>query len=179
MKYLKTLIYVSCASFLFMACNQPTNNKANVQDSAKANNETNVKVVLKNENVNKSFIEYTLLKDALVSSNVGNAQQAASALSGSLAKIDGCDNTASLAKKIAVSSNIEEQRKNFIPLSSDLIALLKHTDIEQGTMYVQYCPMANSGEGAYWITGNQEIKNPYYGDKMLNCGEVKESITKK
>ena len=100
-------------------------------------------------------------------------------MSGSLAKIDGCDNTASLAKKIAVSSNIEEQRKNFIPLSSDLIALLKHTDIEQGTMYVQYCPMANSGEGAYWISGNQEIKNPYYGEKMLNCGEVKESITKK
>lgn len=179
MKYLKIIIYVSCASFLFMACNQPTNNKVNGQDSAKANIETNVKVVLKNEDVNRSFKEYTLLKDALVLSNVDNAQQAASALSESLTKIDGCNNTASLAKKIAVSSDIEEQRKNFVPLSSDLIALLKHTDIEQGTMYVQYCPMANSGEGAYWITGNQEIKNPYYGDKMLNCGEVKESITKK
>ena len=179
MKYLKIIIYVSCASFLFMACNQPTNNKVDGQDSVKANIETNVKVVLKNEDVNRSFKEYTLLKDALVLSNVGNAQQAASALSESLTKIDGCDQTASLAKKIAVSSDIEEQRKNFVPLSSDLIALLKHTDIEQGTMYVQYCPMANSGEGAYWITGNQEIKNPYYGDKMLNCGEVKESITKK
>jgi hypothetical protein len=36
--------------------------------------------------------------------------------------------------------------------------------------------MAKNGDGAYWLASEKEIKNPYYGDDMLNCGEVKEEI---
>jgi hypothetical protein len=47
-----------------------------------------------------------------------------------------------------------------------------------GSIYVQYCPMANEGKGGYWLSSQEEIMNPYYGDDMLHCGEVKETIAK-
>jgi hypothetical protein len=60
-----------------------------------------------------------------------------------------------------------------------LITLFKKAEITSGSMFVQYCPMANEGEGGYWLSSETEIRNPYYGDEMLNCGEVKETIEKK
>jgi len=38
--------------------------------------------------------------------------------------------------------------------------------------------MARDGAGAYWLSATKEIKNPYYGDAMLTCGETKEVINK-
>ncbi len=62
-------------------------------------------------------------------------------------------------------------------LSADIIALMKHTDVNSGNLYVQHCPMANEGEGGYWLAAEKEVRNPYYGDEMLNCGAVKETIS--
>jgi hypothetical protein len=53
---------------------------------------------------------------------------------------------------------------------------MKHTKIDSGSIFVQYCPMANDGDGGYWMASSNEIRNPYYGDEMLNCGEVKEEL---
>ena len=44
------------------------------------------------------------------------------------------------------------------------------------TIYYQFCPMARNGAGAYWLSAVKEIKNPYYGEAMLTCGENKEVI---
>ena len=88
-------------------------------------------------------------------------------------------NTADIAKNIAGYSDLSAQRKDFTVLNADFIALLKHADVEEGTVFVQYCPMANAGKGGYWMASNDEIRNPYYGDEMLNCGEVKETFSKK
>ena len=38
--------------------------------------------------------------------------------------------------------------------------------------------MANDNNGADWISKEKEIKNPYYGDEMLTCGSILETITK-
>ncbi|MBA4058359.1 MAG: hypothetical protein C0490_26815, partial [Marivirga sp.] len=48
--------------------------------------------------------------------------------------------------------------------------------LSMGILYLEYCPMANNNEGAYWLSNEKEIKNPYFGDKMLKCGSVKETI---
>jgi hypothetical protein len=37
--------------------------------------------------------------------------------------------------------------------------------------------MYNDKKGAIWLSETKEIKNPYYGKKMLTCGNVKEEIT--
>ena len=36
--------------------------------------------------------------------------------------------------------------------------------------------MAFNDAGAYWLSAASDIKNPYFGKKMLTCGEVKDSI---
>ena len=47
-----------------------------------------------------------------------------------------------------------------------------------GTIYKKFCPMAFNNDGAYWYADVEEIKNPYFGDKMLKCGSVKKTIEK-
>ena len=31
-------------------------------------------------------------------------------------------------------------------------------------------------EGAYWLSSIEDIRNPYYGARMLNCGKIEEVI---
>jgi hypothetical protein len=44
------------------------------------------------------------------------------------------------------------------------------------TTYYQRCPMANAGNGAYWMSQESEIKNPYYGAQMISCGKTIETL---
>ncbi len=131
---------------------------------------------IKDENTQQVYNDYLKLKDVLVSSDSVAAREAGKELASALSKVDGCENTATLATKLSQSGNLKEQRVHFTALSSDIVALMKHTDVNSGTLYVQYCPMANEGEGGYWLSAEKEVMNPYYGDEMLNCGEVKEII---
>jgi hypothetical protein len=55
-------------------------------------------------------------------------------------------------------------------------SLVKASKLSMGSIYVEYCPMANDNEGAYWLSNEKQIKNPYFGDAMLKCGSVKETI---
>jgi Cu(I)/Ag(I) efflux system membrane fusion protein len=43
-------------------------------------------------------------------------------------------------------------------------------------MYVQYCPMADNDKGGFWLSTEKQVINPYFGDMMLKCGEVTDSI---
>src|SRR5690606_4591357 len=101
---------------------------------------------------------------------------AADDLSNQLQDIEGCEEAARLANEIAQSDSLQAQREKFSILSDDLIALMKNADIKSGTIFVQYCPMANEGNGAYWMASQKDIRNPYYGEDMLECGEVKEEL---
>ena len=81
-------------------------------------------------------------------------------------------------KKITGLTDVEEQRQQFDFFSQALIKTIKVFGISDDTLYVQHCPMANNNEGADWISKEENIQNPYYGDKMLKCGIVKTTITK-
>jgi hypothetical protein len=63
--------------------------------------------------------------------------------------------------------------------SSSLFSLVKAFGATNQTAYYQRCPMANDNKGAYWISQEKEIRNPYYGEKMLKCGENKETLASK
>ena len=115
----------------------------------------------------------------LVASDSAKVKTAASDLAIALGKLTGFGSTAVLVEKIANSKDLSEQRINFTALSNDMINLVKKSEIASGKIYVQYCPMANEGIGGYWLSSQEEIMNPYYGDDMLHCGEVKETIAKK
>jgi Cu(I)/Ag(I) efflux system membrane fusion protein len=36
--------------------------------------------------------------------------------------------------------------------------------------------MANNNKGAKWLSSEEQIRNPFYGDVMLTCGSVVEVI---
>jgi Cu(I)/Ag(I) efflux system membrane fusion protein len=45
-----------------------------------------------------------------------------------------------------------------------------HTD---GNYYEMYCPMAFDLKGASWLQRKETLENPYFGESMLRCGELK------
>ena len=177
MNRLKTIIFCLTLTAGLSSCNQSANTGKSEKKDSSAVISTSADII---DTDNKEvYKHYLLLKDNLVNSDPSAAQKSGTELASALSNIKGCENTSSLAEKIALSNDLKFQRAQFIPLSSDIIALLKHTEIGSGKLYVQHCPMANEGEGAYWISSEKEIKNPYYGDKMLDCGSVTETIASK
>lgn len=135
---------------------------------------------------------YLTLKDALVATDGKAAKEAANQVLSSLSKVDMSlvNNDAhnywmeqheaikAHSEKITASNDIEEQRKQFDFLSQALIKTTKVFGIGEATLYVQHCPMANDNDGADWLSSVEEIRNPYFGDKMLTCGLVKTTIDK-
>lgn len=79
------------------------------------------------------------------------------------------------ATQISKTSDIEIQRNHFIHLSAHLINAIKTFGINQ-KVYVDYCPMVNNDVGAFWLSTEEEIRNPYFGASMLNCGEISDEI---
>lgn len=71
---------------------------------------------------------------------------------------------------------LEKKRESFEMVSNafyDMVRVIKPTG---ATIYYQYCPMAFNDKGAYWLSSADSIMNPYFGKKMLTCGEVKETL---
>ena len=82
----------------------------------------------------------------------------------------------SLSKGIADDSDIEDARKKFSNISVLLIDIMDATKSYDDKLYVMKCPMATVGDSAVWLSKSKKVLNPYYGDKMLNCGFVKREL---
>jgi hypothetical protein len=133
-------------------------------------------ITFKDMKIEKAYKDYLQLKDALVASKTEGAKEAAVKLKTSLGSIKNSRDAVNEATKIARASTIEEIRKSFASLSNEMTLLVKAEHLSKGILYLEYCPMANNNTGAYWLSNEKEIKNPYFGDKMLRCGSVKETI---
>jgi hypothetical protein len=79
------------------------------------------------------------------------------------------------AEHIADTKDASHQRDHFMTLSKNMYALMKVSKTETPTYY-QFCPMANDGKGANWLSKENVVKNPYYGNQMLTCGKIVETI---
>lgn len=76
------------------------------------------------------------------------------------------------ARKIAASTDLKLQREAFAGLSESMAKLAKSTGSTAPAIYIDYCPMKK----AYWLSLDKAIKNPYYGNSMLTCGNISETI---
>jgi copper chaperone CopZ len=147
-------------------------------------------VETKTENQLKIIFEkYYEIKNALVKSDSKTASAKANDLIASINSIKMEDLTteehtvwmkikSSLANDaglIKTNKDIAKQRIVFTTLSKNMYALIKVSK-QQTTTYYQHCPMYNNGKGADWLSKEKEIKNPYYGSQMLNCGSLEETI---
>jgi Cu(I)/Ag(I) efflux system membrane fusion protein len=79
-------------------------------------------------------------------------------------------------EKIMNSNNIEIQRAAFAEFNLAFYKSIKTFGLPENTIYYQYCPMAFGNEGAYWLSGDPVIRNPYFGDEMLSCGENRDTL---
>jgi len=123
-----------------------------------------------------AYSHYIHLKDALVASDASKARAAAGELDKALGSVSNSKKAQEAAKAIAGSSKIDEQRKSFSTLSNEMTTLVKSSKLASGSLYVEYCPMANNNAGGFWLSNEKEIRNPYFGDMMLKCGSVKETV---
>lgn len=76
---------------------------------------------------------------------------------------------------VAAGKSIDAQRQAFDKLSRSLYIVLKASKTSD-KLYYQHCPMYQDGKGAYWISREAGIKNPYYGAQMLSCGKTVETL---
>lgn len=133
---------------------------------------------------------YLVLKDALVATDKIQASKSATQLLEKLTQVDmsllkgdahnyWMEQLAALqahSQKIAALEEVVEQRQQFDFLSQALIKTIKTFGVSEGTYYIQHCPMAFDDSGADWISNVEAIRNPYFGDRMLKCGIVQETI---
>ncbi len=55
--------------------------------------------------------------------------------------------------------------------------LLRHFGNPLDTaLRLAFCPMAFDSKGAEWIQQDGALKNPYYGQTMLRCGEFRATV---
>jgi len=132
--------------------------------------------MFKDQKIGSAYTNYIELKDALVESDALKIYEVSARLVFSLQEVKKGAKALNEAKMVAGAKNIEEQRRMFVALSTEMIELIKTSKLSMGKIYVEYCPMANDNAGASWLSNEATILNPYLGDKMLKCGSVKETI---
>lgn len=137
---------------------------------------------------------YTGLKDALVASDTAKATAAALKLAiasdslkineiqgdtGNVIKPTAVTYTSmitSSAKGLAGESSLSEMRKEFEMIADNLWQLTRVVRYDGQKLFWQYCPMAFNNRGAYWISSERQVRNPYFGNDMLECGKVADSL---
>lgn len=143
------------------------------------NTSTGSDITATTQDVNEIVGHYIALKEALIQSNSKAASNAASELVEFLA-IPASTSILYTIKADAVyiveTNDLDEQRKHFGTMSETVYSLVKATGANEDTLYWQYCPMALDHQGAYWISLEKKINNPYFGEKMLHCGSVKDEF---
>jgi Cu(I)/Ag(I) efflux system membrane fusion protein len=74
--------------------------------------------------------------------------------------------------------DVDAVRKGFESLSASLEIAISRFGLEpSAAVHKLRCPMAFGGRGAYWLQGDQGVRNPYFGGMMPRCGEVVGSIS--
>ncbi|NOR28329.1 MAG: efflux RND transporter periplasmic adaptor subunit [Lutibacter sp.] len=136
--------------------------------------------------LNEVFKNYMLVKDALANDNHSTAKKSANELLKALQKVDMklltdtkshnlwmafLNEMNTSTKNISATNSIKNQRAQFILLSTSIEKSIAMFGINQ-KVYHQFCPMANNDKGAFWLSTEEEILNPYFGASMLKCGTI-------
>lgn len=129
---------------------------------------------------------YYGIKNALVASNSTDAAASSASFLKTLASVDMKalpandmevfmalqEKLAFDARHISESKDIAHQREHFANFSSNFFKLAKAIKLTDKPVYYAYCPMKKS----YWLSAEAAIKNPYFGNQMLTCGKVTETL---
>lgn len=194
-----TIMVMAFVSLTAVSCkdnkNEPDNTDGNHsemnadEDHSKMNHDGEKKEMAKSGDANSQAVlnDYFNLKDALVADDNAKAKELGAILVTSLGNLDVSSNFSESQKadlkdiiedaiehaEHISESDIAHQREHFKILSKDVIDMVAITGTEN-TLYQQFCPMYD--DGSAWLSISKDIKNPYYGSKMLKCGKVQKEI---
>ena len=189
---MKKLIVATAFSSLFViGCNN--NQSAKNTGSDTSSQATHVANAKQGESANgiKAIIDsYLDLKNALTKDDDKQAAAAGEKLVATFASFDPTalpedqkkeyaeikDDALEHAEHISKNAgNLVHQREHFVTLSKDIYDLVKTFGGGQA-LYLEHCPMYDNNKGADWVSELKDIRNPYLGSKMLECGTVKEEL---
>jgi membrane fusion protein, copper/silver efflux system len=136
--------------------------------------------------LNDLLLAYFQIKDELVAGRQDNANTKGQLFLEVLAKVDTQKMTTeqvnffteqqkqfvNSAKNISNNKEIAAQRVSFAELSKVMKMVVVSFKANSQKVYEQYCPMAFDDLGASWLSAQNKVLNPYYGDMMLKCGIV-------
>lgn len=147
-----------------------------------------------NESFDKLLTAYFAVKDALVASDTAKASAAAKELANAadnlkLEEIQG-DSTGAIkltakdyagtisgsAMALAGEKDLAGKRTEFKMIAESVWTIFRTVKYKGKKLYWQYCPMAFNDQGAYWVSQENIIRNPYFGSEMLECGTVEDSL---
>lgn len=154
-----------------------------------SNSENGDKIAMntsQNSDAKQVVADYMTLKDALVATDEDEAAKAGKKLESTLKDFNVSSFTSEQQKELKDiiedamehaehigKSKIDHQREHFKTLSKDVMDMVAITGTA-ATLYQQFCPMYDGGSS--WLSMSKDVKNPYYGSKMLNCGKVQKEI---
>ncbi len=193
------LVFTCCLVSLISCNNSSNSSSSSTTDSTKtkpkpASKKAESKLNEAGTTILMSVVTgYYNLKNALVATKATDADSAAAKLIviadslQSFLKKDATNGTAlkpyvdTIIKESKTIAGIndkscEKQRASFETISNAVYGLLKVANIKNAGVYHEYCPMAFNDKGAFWLSDDMEIRNPYFGQKMMECGEVKDSL---
>ena len=163
----------------FFSCQSPA-------DSAEQIELNESELPIKSSYDNDIIGQYLRIKDALVATDAEEATNAAKNLKDILLNKKNLillshdsSNINFIIEEIIDNQDIKSKRISFYELSKSQIKEFKNKSIEtkEGQdIYIQFCPMAMNNKGAIWLSAEYNVLNPYYGETMLKCGVVRDTI---
>jgi len=175
--------YTTAFLFLLSACSDPSNDQQGKHEAHnhaakedKTENSLSKEIQINDAQLDAIYVQYLILTEALVDNDLKKAKIAANTIEAGAASLKNGASIKFSTAKITDATTINDGREAYSVLSNELVSMIKKTGMKNGEIFVGYCPMARDNQGGYWLSNNKSIQNPYYGESMLTCGEVKETI---
>jgi len=179
------IISIAIVVSILVAC------KSNKPDESKNTKTSSSIEEIKNTGpIEEIIVAYLDLKNSLAEDNSSSASKAGKLLEAAFKNFDKTGLPAAERKIfedveedarenaehiVENSRNIAHQRGHFELLSKDIYDLVKVFGSGRA-LYKYVCQSYNNGKGAFWISETNEIKNPYLGKTLPDCGTITEEI---
>ena len=78
----------------------------------------------------------------------------------------------SVIDQLLKANDIKVRREAFALLSEALAQTVPAFGVDAKPLFQLRCSMAFNNRGATWLQSDKDVRNPYFGQQMLKCGEV-------
>ena len=173
-------------SFIAFSCKENKSSKETMMDTTRMKSGEMATTGAQSTGAKRVVADYMTIKEALVATNKEDAAKAGLAMGTALNSFDMSPYTEQQQKSLKdiivdakehaehiSMSEIEHQREHFKALSKDVTDMIAITGAD-AKVYQMSCPMYDGG--STWLSSSKEVQNPYYGEKMIDCGKMEKEL---